>query len=107
VVFHFHLTLVEYCPSQEIQNATPELKLFISGRHAQELLQAEVKDYIESNPYVSKRKEVHDKLESLLQKPVTISVIRAREVDKNYGYQIVNSYFVPQPYKIFILAFFY
>ena len=63
----------------------------------QELLQTEVKEYIESNPYVSKRKEVHDKLESLLQKPVTISVIRAREVDKNYGYQIVNSYFVPQP----------
>ena len=98
VVFHFTITLVEYSPIGIIQNASPELKLFISGKHAQELLQVTPEEYIEPNPYLSnKRKVVHEKLESLLHKFVTISVTRAREVDKNYGYQIVNSYFVPQP----------
>lgn len=86
--------LEEYLPSQEIRNASPELKLYLSGRHAQELLQISADEYIND---ISKRKIAHEKLDSLICKAVTISVCRASEPNKNYGYQIINSILAPQP----------
>jgi len=95
IVFHFILMLEEYLPSQEIRNASPELKLYLSGRHAQELLQISADEYIND---ISKRKIAHEKLDSLICKAVTISVCRASEPNKNYGYQIINSILAPQPF---------
>jgi hypothetical protein len=46
---------------------------------------------------ISKRKIAHEKLDSLICKAVTISVCRASEPNKNYGYQIINSILAPQP----------
>ena len=80
----------------ELRNAqcSPQLEVYLAGKHAEEFFQMTTEEYVNDT---SKRKLLHDKFEDLLYKPVTISVSRAREDNKNYGYQIVNSYFDPQP----------
>ena len=88
VVFHFSITLGENAPDF-LPRASPELKVFVAGKHAEVLLDMTVEDYLESYRH---RKKVVEKLKQLEGEFVTISINRARFPGKNYGYQLVNTY---------------
>lgn len=92
VTFHFVLTLEEYMPDRALQTSSPpKLNLFLAGKHAEDLLKVTAEQYSSD---AENRKKVTEIFQNLIDKPATFSISRASEMDKNYGYQIVYSYFV-------------
>lgn len=90
VVYHFKLILEEYRP-QPLPRKSPTIKLFLCGSHAARLLKMEPEEYTQT---ALNRAQINQKLESLTDKLVVVSITRARDsAMKSYGYQIVNSYF--------------
>ena len=91
LAYHFKLIFEEYSPQGIIPSMSPKLELFLAGYHAEVLVQISVKEFLDNT---DKRREVFEKLEGLVDEPVLISLSRACEPDKNYGYQIINSFIV-------------
>ena len=90
VIYHFQLILEEYRP-MPLPRKSPTIKLFLCGSHAARLLGMEAEEYTQT---AMKRAQINQKLESLTDKLVVVSITRARDSSmKSYGYQIVNSYF--------------
>ena len=90
VIYHFQLILEEYRP-MPLPRKSPTIKLFLCGSHATRLLGMEAEEYTQT---AMKRAQINQKLESLTDKLVVVSITRARDSSmKSYGYQIVNSYF--------------
>ena len=93
IAFHFTLEIEEFSP-RHLSQHSPKLKLFLAGHHANKLLDETADNFVQS-PEV--RKNVHEKMEYLLNKLVTISILRMWNNDdseKNCAYQIVDSYFM-------------
>ncbi len=91
IIFHLSLVIEEYLPQLMVRSGSPNLKLFLAGKHAENLLGVTAQEYA-STPSV--RKIVSTKLQGLLDKAVTLSVCRSADEGKHYGYQIVYSYFI-------------
>ena len=91
VIFHFSLTLGEYSPDWLLPGASgPELKIFVAGKHAEDLLGITVEEHLQDG------RKFAAKLSQLEGKHVSISINRAMDQSKNYGYQLVNSYFLDE-----------
>ena len=90
IIYHFKLVLEEYGPEVLPRNS-PTLPVYLCGSHATRLLGMEPEEYART---ALNRALVRNKLDSTKDKLAVLSIVRSRDPGKNYGYQIVNTYFV-------------
>ena len=90
IIYHFKLVLEEYCPEVLPRNS-PTLSVYLCGSHATRLLDMEPEEYART---ALNRALVRNKLDSTKDKLAVLSISRVKDSGKNYGYQIVNTYFV-------------